>query len=294
MPKKIYKKKVSKNFFTKNGKELKSYKDFNAVYSLQDDIESETVNQIVKPEIPIENSWVEKIKKDSISTKLFLVEKTKELQREIKNVDRIKLSMVSLGVNAALVVAIVFLITNNHSATGRSPKYSIFSSKPLTTLVASANLFGGDTRAARLDKILEAYNCPLAGHGKTFVKEADKNGIPHWLVASIAFQESSCGKVTPQVKITGQEDVTNPEDLKFEESYNAWGWGVWGKNVKKFDGWEEGIKSVSKYLGDSFYSKGVTNTCEIMKTYTPHSDGSWCQGVNYFGEMIQNYTSPKN
>ena len=293
MPKKIYKKKVSKNFFTKNGKELKSYKDFNAVYSLQDSGETETVNQIVEPE-PVENSLVEKIKNDAVSTKIFLVEKARELQGKIKSVDRLKFSMVSLGINAALVVAVMFLIANNHTSKRYSPRYSIFSSKPLTTLVASANLFGGDTRAAQLDKILEAYNCPLAGHGKTFVKEADKSGIPHWLTASIAFQESSCGKTTPQTKIAGQEDITNPDDLEFEESYNAWGWGVWGEHVKKFDGWEAGIKAVSEYLGANFYSKGVTDTCEIMKTYTPSSDGSWCQGVNYFGEMIQNYTSPQN
>jgi len=294
MSKKIYKKKVSKNFFTKNGRELKSYEDFNAVYSLQDSAESEVVNHIVEPEIPIENPLVEKIKRNVISAKVFLVEKSRELREKSKNVDRVKLSMVSLGVNAALVVAVVFLIANSRSAKMYSPKYSIFSSKPLTTLVASARLFGGDTRAAKLDKILEAYNCPLAGQGKTFVKEADKNGIPHWLVASIAFQESSCGKITPQVKIAGQEDVTNPEDLEFEESYNAWGWGVWGENVRSFDGWSEGIKRVSEYLGSSFYSKGITDTCEIMKTYTPHSDGSWCRGVNYFGDMIQNYTSPEN
>jgi len=294
MPKKIYKKKISKNFFTKNGKELKSYKDFNAVYSLQEGGESESVNQISEPEIPIENSWVEKIKKDAVSTKVFLVEKAKKLRGEIKKVDRLRFSMVSLGVNVALVVAVVFLIANSRSSVGYSPKYSIFSSKPLTSLVASARLFGGDTRAASLDKILEAYKCPLAGQGKTFVKEADRNGIPYWLVAAISFQESSCGKTTPQTKVAGQEDVTNPEDLEFEESYNAWGWGVWGKNVKSFNGWAEGIKRVSEYLGDSFYSKGITDSCEIMKIYTPSSDGSWCNGVNYFGEMIQNYTSPKN
>jgi hypothetical protein len=29
--------------------------------------------------------------------------------------------------------------------------------------------------------------------------------------------------------------------------------------------------------------------CIIMNTYTPPSNGSWCNGVKYFGDMIQNY-----
>jgi hypothetical protein len=162
---------------------------------------------------------------------------------------------------------------------GKYNQYSIFSSKPLTALASSANLFGGDPKAATLDKIFSAYNCPLEGYGKVFVKEAAKNDIPYWLTAAIAFQESSCGKITPKLETD-------------EETYNAWGWGVWGKNVKAFESWEEGIASVSKYLGDSFFSRGITDTCEIMHIYTPPSDGSWCRGVDYFGGIIQNYKSP--
>ena len=240
-----------------------------------------------------ELSKLQKVRERIIEQKELLAQKVKEIRENAKKVDKLKLSMVSLGVNAALLVAVVFMVARNGSTSKYSPKYSIFSSKPLTSLAASTNLFGGDTRAATLDKIFEAYNCPLAGLGNTFVKEADKNEIPYWLVAAISFQESSCGKNTPQIKLEGQEDVTDPDDLKFKESYNAWGWGVWGNNIKTFDSWEDGIESVSRYLGTTFYSKGVTDTCEIMKTYTPPSDGSWCRGVNYFGEMIQNYTSPE-
>lgn len=298
MPKKIYKKaaaskptnKGKNQFFTKNGKELKNYDDYNAIFSLREEEEK----QALAPSILEE--------KDPKPFRIALaIEKAHEIRqnlkkqiKELKSLDKFKLSMISLGINAALIVTVVFLVANNKTSNKYAPKYSIFSSKPLTSLAASTNLFGGDTRAATLDKIFEAYKCPLAGYGKTFVKEADKNGVPYWLTAAIAFQESSCGKVTPQVKIAGQEDVTNPQDLKFEESYNAWGWGVWGENIRTFNSWEEGIASVSKYLGDKFFSQGITDTCEIMEIYTPPSDGSWCRGVNYFGEMIQTYKSPES
>jgi hypothetical protein len=67
---------------------------------------------------------------------------------------------------------------------------------------------------------------------------------------------------------------------------------VWGDNIKFFDGWENGIETVSKYLADTFYARGITDPCDIMKTYTPPSEGSWCNGVNYFKEVITKYESP--
>jgi hypothetical protein len=111
------------------------------------------------------------------------------------------------------------------------------------------------------------------------VEEADKNEIPYWLVAAVSFQESNCGKKTPE-----KEGV---------ESYNAWGYGVWGDNVMMFENWEAGIESVSRYMGKKFISKGVTDTCEMMKTYTPPSQGSWCKGVNHFKEVITTFETPQ-
>jgi hypothetical protein len=63
-------------------------------------------------------------------------------------------------------------------------------------------------------------------------------------------------------------------------------------HVKHFDNWEHGIATVSKYMGEKFFAKGITEPCEIMKIYTPPSNGSWCFGVKYFGNMIENYQSP--
>lgn len=292
MPKNLYKKENSKKFFTKNGKELKSYKDFNAVFSLQKEDEGITSIGLEEPLSLEQPEKIGNFKEFLNKKRNILIERTKKVRKQLAQTDKLKISMISLGVNAALLIAIVFLIANKGTSTRYAPRYSIFSAKPLRALAASSNLFGGDTRSATLDKVFEAYNCPLQGMGDVLVREADKYDIPYWLVAAISFQESSCGKNTPQVKIGGQEDVDDPNELQFEESYNAWGWGVWGTNIKTFDNWENGIETVSQYLGESFYSKGITDTCEIMRIYTPPSDGSWCRGVNYFGEMIKNYTSP--
>jgi hypothetical protein len=134
-----------------------------------------------------------------------------------------------------------------------------------------------DARAKKIDGVFKAYGCPMMGTGEYIVEQADKNGIPYWLVASVAFQESICGKYTPE-----KGGV---------ESYNSWGWGVYGSTAKFFKSYEHGIKIVSEYFANRFYKKGIKETCDIMRIYTPPSNGSWCKGVNYFGEKIQNYGS---
>ena len=61
-----------------------------------------------------------------------------------------------------------------------------------------------------------------------------------------------------------------------------------------FENWEEGISTVSEFLNNRFYKQGVTEPCEIMKIYTPSSGGSWCNGVEFFGDIISNYKTPEN
>lgn len=157
-------------------------------------------------------------------------------------------------------------------------KYSIFTSKPLVLGATSARIFSEDAKAETIDRIFSEYNCPIAGYGPKFVQEAEKNNIPYWIVAAIAFQESSCGKRTPVV-----DGV---------ESHNLWGYGVWGEHVYVFDSIDDGIETVSKYMSERFYQKGIHEPCEIMKVYTPPSQGSWCAGVNFFGDKIVEYKSP--
>lgn len=181
-------------------------------------------------------------------------------------------------VSALIVFIISFLIVSNNSLLKPTLKYSIFSSRPLVLGTSTTRLLGTDPRAAKIDKVLEYFKCPMRDLGESYVQEAEKNGIPYWIVPAIGFQESSCGKNSPTID--------------GNETYNAWGWGVWGDETKGFDSWEHGISVVSKYIGERFFSQGITDPCEIMKTYTPPSSGSWCEGVKYFGEIIENYKSP--
>ncbi len=156
-----------------------------------------------------------------------------------------------------------------------SDKYNIFSSKPLTYEYAVSQVNTKDSRAEKIDGVFNMYKCPLEGLGGKFVEEADKYGIPWWLTAAVAFKESSCGKNTPTVD--------------GNESYNAWGWGVYGDYTHTFDNFARGIETVSRYFADKFFSQGITDPCEIMKVYTPPSDGSWCKDVIHFSEVFEGF-----
>lgn len=177
-----------------------------------------------------------------------------------------------------LMVLSIYLLVQERKSPDLAYKYTIFSSKPKVLGYSTQDVDTEDARDERIDEVFKKYKCPIQGYGETFVREADKNNIPYWLVAAIAFQESSCGKNTPVVK--------------GEETYNLYGWGVWGPHVFKFESMEEGIATVSEYMSSKFISKGVTEPCEIMKTYTPPSKGSWCEGVKFFRDEIVEFESP--
>lgn len=183
------------------------------------------------------------------------------------------------GISAAFILVSTItikstLIPSRYLAKDNA-NYHIYSSTPLTYDTYTSILSTKNSRSEKIDGVFNYYKCPLEGLGSKFVEEADKNDIPWWLVASVAFKESSCGKNTP--KVDGQE------------SYNAWGWGVYGNNVQMFVNFARGIEVVSNYFNQNFYSAGITDLCEIMKIYTPPSDGSWCKDVAHFAEVFEDF-----
>jgi len=172
-------------------------------------------------------------------------------------------------------LAVLFYPTKSRIDT--NSRYTIYTAKPLVINETTFEIETTDGRAQKINNIFRDYKCPLEGLGDTFVREADKNNIPWYIVAAISFQESTCGKKIPYID--------------GEPTYNAWGYAVYGDNVHGFDNWVQGVEVMSRYLSKKFYSQGVTDTSEIMQTYTPPSLGSWYKGVDYFSNLIQNYSS---
>ena len=120
-----------------------------------------------------------------------------------------------------------------------------------------------DNRAQILRAYLESKNSPLAAHAATFVKEADTYNLDWKLVAAIAGLESSFGQRIPY------------------ESYNGWGYGVYGDNVRRFASWDEGIHVVSQALRVNYMTKWKATTIpEIGRIYA--ASPTWAQRVQFF------------
>jgi len=192
----------------------------------------------------------------------------------------LKLSVLFVWLGLIWLTAISSIVGFMYAAPLKNPAESpsVFGAKTLRLPESQFETIQVDSRVIKIEKVFEKFKCPLAGNGAFIVQEADEYGIPYWLVPAVSFQESGCGKNTLEPAGT-------------VESYNAWGYGIWGKNIKTFDDWKAGISAVSKYFGANFYTKGITDPCEIMKIYTPPSKGSWCEGIKYFADLIQNYAS---
>jgi hypothetical protein len=73
-----------------------------------------------------------------------------------------------------------------------------------------------DSRVRILKAYLEQYNSPLVTHAQDFVEIADKYNLDWKLVAAISGVESTFGQQIPY------------------ESFNGWGWGIYGDNMIRF------------------------------------------------------------
>jgi len=133
-----------------------------------------------------------------------------------------------------------------------------------------------DNRAEILRAYLAQYNSPLADHADTFIKQADANNLDWRMVAAISGVESGYGIAIPP------------------GSYNAWGFGVYGSNVRGFTSWDDGIATVSTALRKEYMdARGATTIYQIGATYA--ASPTWAYRVqgnmDAIEQFSENYTA---
>lgn len=128
-----------------------------------------------------------------------------------------------------------------------------------------------DARAELVANFLERHNSPLTPYeyySQFLVDIADQYGIDFRLVPAIAMQESNLCKVIP------------------EGSYNCLGFGVHSRGTLKFERYEDGFERAARELKANYIDRGLTTPEQIMRKYTPSSNGSWAASVNqWMAEM---------
>ena len=127
-----------------------------------------------------------------------------------------------------------------------------------------------DNRAEILHDYLMKRNSPLAPNAKDFIEQADKYNLDWRFVAAISGLESGFGKQIPQ------------------NSYNGWGWGIYGDNVKYFSSWSDAIETISQGLRENYIDKmGTSDIYRIGHRYA--SSPTWAVRVEHFMIEIQRY-----
>lgn len=165
----------------------------------------------------------------------------------------------------AIIAAIILIIPQKSYS---QEKASVSSANIKTADIKIAA--GNDSRVKILQGYLQSKNSPLAPYAVDFVTQADKYNLDWRFVAAISGLESSFGKAIPY------------------NSYNGWGWGVYGDNVIRFSSWSEGIATISQGLRERYMNQwGKNNVYEIGAVYA--SSPTWAVRVSYFMDNISKY-----
>lgn len=139
---------------------------------------------------------------------------------------------------------------------------------PSATLVPTIVEKKKDERVEKLQIFLESYNSPMTEDAEAFIKYADKYNLDWKLVVAIAGVESWYGQKIPAT------------------SYNAWGYGVYGTNVRYFTSWEDGIETVSRDLRVKYMDTwGAKDVYGIGNRYA--ADPAWAYKVTNFMNKLE-------
>lgn len=175
-----------------------------------------------------------------------------------------------------IFVCIIFLsylaYTENETRISQSHTFVAYAALPSTQNLLRDRIVAKDGRIEVLEVFLKKYKSELTPFAKHIVASADKYDLDYRLIPAIAMQESNLCKKAPK------------------NSHNCWGYAIYGKNVKKFPNYAVAIEAVSHTLSTNYKQIGLVTPEEIMKKYTPSSNGSWANGVSHFMNELQSIT----
>lgn len=136
----------------------------------------------------------------------------------------------------------------------------------------SAVLESQDAREIIVANFLERHNSPMKPYeyyGEKLVEIADQNGLDFRLMPAIAMQESNLCK------------VTNPG-----APHNCLGFGIHSRGTLDFESYEAGFERAAREIKERYVDIGLETPEEIMRKYTPSSNGSWAESVKqWMAEM---------
>lgn len=144
-----------------------------------------------------------------------------------------------------------------------------FAALPTTDNLLADQISSKDSRVENLKFFLNRYGSPLEPFSGKIIESSEKYNLDFRLLPAIAMQESNLCKKAPR------------------DTYNCWGFGMYGKKVTSFAGYEDAIETVSKTLAKDYRDIGLITPEQIMTKYTPSNNGAWALSVNHFMNQLQ-------
>lgn len=167
---------------------------------------------------------------------------------------------------------LLFYISVTTLSQPTSASYRLYQALPNDKLTVSDEIQKRDARAKIIEDFYKGYSSELASQSEQFIAVSDKYKIDWRLLPAISMQESNGAKQMP----------TN--------SFNPFGYGIYGGKAIKFSSFEEAIERVGKALRSDYLDQGLKTPNQIMAKYTPPSfekDGAWAKGVSSFMEELR-------
>ena len=164
-------------------------------------------------------------------------------------------------------MAIVFILFAFTSPCVFAQEKASGSSATLISIRAQKDPLATEHKMRVLEAFLEKYDSPLAPSAKSFVNSAETHDLDFRLVAAISGVESTFGKQCP----------TN--------SYNCWGWGIYGDNMIYFKSYNEAIETISKGIRERYINQWKAETVYDIGRYYAASP-TWAIRVDYFMNQI--------
>ncbi len=177
----------------------------------------------------------------------------------------------------AIFISLVFslflfvYLSTDQIIPSQNQNFKLYSALPVSNNQIFQQVDYLDGRSILVRNLFRKYNSPLQDLNIQFIEVADKYGLDFRLLPAIAMQESLGGKKVIQ------------------DSYNPFGYGIYGNLVIKFASWEEAVEKVGKALKENYLSQGLNTPDKIMAKYTPPSllsGGTWAKGVKSFMQEL--------
>lgn len=149
-----------------------------------------------------------------------------------------------------------------------SQNYQIYSALPPNSQPLKTEILGLNVRVESIENFLKTYGSPLVPFSEFIVSTSDKYGLDYRLLPAVAMQESNLCKKAPA------------------NSFNCWGYGIYGGKILTFSGFEEAIETVARGLSKNYTAQGLLTPKEIMSKYTPSNTGNWAYAVEYFMQKL--------